>query len=232
MIPQANPLCHAAQRVGVLCVLLVAIVMGLAASCAHQPPDIDTYIQRLERPERDEYQQPDKVVEAMNIRPGMVVADIGAGSGYFTRRLAQAVGERGKVLAIDVEQKMLVYNRHELEQLGLADRAKFIQAKPDDPSLPDHSVDLIFMCNTYHHLDHHVEYFAKIKHALTTNGRAVIVDFHHDERSGKLGFSKHHLVPKEQVIMHMQQAGYALSNEHTFLPRQYFLEFERTTNAS
>src|SRR5690606_16009507 len=97
MIPRVNPLCHPTQRVGGLRVLLVALFMGLAAGCAHQPPGIDSYIQRLERPERDEYQQPDKVVEAMNIRHGMVVADIGAGPGYFTRRLAQAVGERGKV---------------------------------------------------------------------------------------------------------------------------------------
>ena len=213
---------------GLLCLLLVTLLTGLTASCGHQPWDIDTYIQKLERPERDEYQQPAKVIEALNIAHGMVVADVGAGSGYFTRRLARAVGDTGQVIAVDVEQKMLDYNQQELEKLGIADRARFILAKPNDPSLTENSVDLAFLCNAYHHVGHHVEYFTTIKSALTPNGRVVIVDFYHDERSGKLGFSKHHLVPREQVIKNMEQAGYSLSKEHTFLPRQYFLEFIKT----
>lgn len=89
-------------------------------------------------------------------------------------------------------------------------------------------MDLIFLCNAYRHVGHHVDYWvAKIKFALKPKGRVVIVDFYHDERSGKFGFSKHHLVPREQVIRNMKQAGYTLSQEHTFLPRQYFLEFEK-----
>jgi arsenite methyltransferase len=206
------------------CLLLVSLLANLTVSCGHQPWDIDTYIEHLERPERDEYQQPEKVIEALNITPGMVVADVGAGSGYFTRRLVKVVGDTGRVIAIDVEQKMLDYNRHELGKLGIAKRAKFILAKPDDPSLPENSVDLVFFCNVYHHVEDQ-DYFVKIKSALTSNGRTVIVDFYHDERSGKLGFSKHHLVPRERVIKNMEQAGYTLSKEHTFLSRQYFLEF-------
>jgi ubiquinone/menaquinone biosynthesis C-methylase UbiE len=208
-----------------LSLLLVSFLASVTTSCAHQPWDIDTYIQALERPERDDYQQPDKVIKALDLKPGMVVADVGAGSGYFTRRLAQAVGNTGQVIAIDVEQKMLDYNTQELEKLGIADRAKFILAKPDDPSLPENAVDLVFLCNVYHHIEHQVDYFAKTKSALTPNGRVVIVDFYHDERSGKLGFSKHHLVPREQVITNMEHAGYTFSQEHTFLSRQYFLEF-------
>jgi SAM-dependent methyltransferase len=122
----------------------LALLGMLATGCAHQPWSIDTYIKNLERPERDEYQQPEKVVEALNLTPGMVVADIGAGSGYFTRRLVKAVGETGQVIAVDIEQKMLDYNKQELEKLGMADRARFILAKPDDPSLSENSVDLIF----------------------------------------------------------------------------------------
>ena len=104
------------------CSLLVLVLASLSASCAYQPWSIETYIQSLERPERDEYQQPAKVMEALNLTPGMVVADVGAGSGYFTRRFAKAVGETGKVLAIDVEQNMLDYNKQELEKLGMANR--------------------------------------------------------------------------------------------------------------
>ena len=213
------------HRRRLLCILLPFLFVGVAGGCVHQPLNIDTYIQRLERPERDEYQQPEKVIEALDIKPGMVMADVGAGSGYFTRRIAKAVGEEGKVLAIDVEQKMLDYNKQELEKLGMANRATFILAKPDDPLLSRNSVDLVFLCNAYHHVEHHVDYWAKIKSALKPNGRVVIVDFYHDERSGKLGFSKHHLVPRERVISNMEKAGLTLSKEHTFLSRQYFLEF-------
>ena len=210
---------------GFLSFLLLALLAGVLASCAHQPPDIETYIQRLERPERDEYQQPDKVIEALNLTSGMVVADIGAGSGYFTRRLAHAVGETGQVMAVDVEQQMLDHNKQELEKLGLDGRVSFILASPEGPSLPENTIDLIFICNAYHHLDRHVEYFANLKSMLTPNGRVAVVDFYHDERSGKLGFAKHHLVPREQVIKNMEHAGYTLATEHTFLSRQYFLEF-------
>ena len=205
--------------------LLILILASLSASCAHQPWNIDTYIQALERPERDEYQQPDKVIEALGLTQGMVVADVGAGSGYFTRRFAKVVGETGKVLAVDVEQKMLDYNKQELEKQGLANRVGFVLVKPDDPALSENSVDLVFLCNTYHHVEHHGDYWAQIKSALKPNGRVVIVDYYHDERSGKLGFSKHHLVPRERVIENMEKAGLSFLKEHTFLPRQYFLEF-------
>lgn len=213
------------SRLGLRGFLLVSLLIGVAAGCSHQPWDIDTYIQNLERPERDVDQQPEKVVDTLNITPGTVIADIGAGSGYFTRRFAKAVGETGQVLAIDIEHKMLDYNKRELVKLGMADRASFIIARPDDPSLDENSVDLVFLCNAYHHVEHHADYWTKITSALKPNGRVVIIDFYHDERSGKLGFSKHHLVPKERVIANMEKAGLSFSKEHTFLSRQYFLEF-------
>ena len=210
------------------CSLMVLVLASLSASCAYQPWNIETYIQNLERPERDEYQQPAKVIEALNLTPGMVVADVGAGSGYFTRRFAKAVGETGKVLAIDVEQNMLDYNKQELEKLGMANRAQFVLVKPEDSPLSPNSVDLVFLCNAYHHVEHGVGYWGKIQEALKPNGRVVIVDYYHDERSGHLSFSKHHLVPRERVIENMEKAGLHLSKEHTFLPRQYFLEFLKT----
>ncbi len=205
----------------------ILVLLGMVVTgCAHKPWSIDTYIQNLERPDRDEYQQPEKVIEALNIKPGMVVADVGAGSGYFTRRFAKVVGDNGKVLAIDVEQKMLDYNKQGLEKLGLANRTQFILVKSEDSPLSPNSVDLVFLCNAYHHVEQGGEYWAKIKSALKPNGRVVIVDYYHDERSGHLSFSKHHLVPRERVIENMEKVGLHLSKEHTFLSRQYFLEFE------
>jgi len=208
--------------------LLVTFLASLTASCTHQPWDINRYIEALERPERDQYQQPEKVIEALNITPGMVVIDIGAGSGYFTRRLAKAVGDTGEVIAIDIEQKMLNYNRRELEKLGLDKRVRFILAGSEPPSFSGNNADIVFLCDVYHHLEHQVDYLANTKPALNQNGRVVIIDYYNDERSKTLGFSKQHLVPKEQVIKDMEQAGFTLAKEHTFLSRQYFLEFVPT----
>ena len=207
--------------------LALIFLIGALTSCSHHhgPRDIAEYIQALERPERDAYQKPDEVVAALSLEPGMVVADIGAGSGYFTRRLASQVGIQGKVYAVDVEEKMLNYNRQNLERLGQADQTTFILASQDDPQLPSGQIDLVFVCDAYHHLTNHSAYFTKVREALTAQGRVVIIDFYHDERSGQLNFPKDHLVPREQVIQEMKQAGYQLIRDHAFLPKQYFLEF-------
>jgi arsenite methyltransferase len=189
------------------------------------PSDIKEYIESLERPERDQYQKPSQVVEALGLKRGMAVADLGAGSGYFTRRFAEAVTENGKVYAVDVEEEMLTYNRESLEHMHIPYTAEFILARPDNPKLPTEAVDLIFLCNVYHHLDDRAAYFSNIKSALKPGGRVAIVDFYHDERSGEVGFPKKHLVPRERVLDEMTKGGYRLVKEHSFLPRQYFLEF-------
>jgi Methyltransferase domain len=98
--------------------LLIAFLTALVTSCAHQPWDIDTYIINLERPERDVDQQPEKVVEALDLKPGMVVADVGAASGFFTRRFAKAVGGTGQVIVVDIEQKMLDYTSRNWRNSG------------------------------------------------------------------------------------------------------------------
>ncbi|GJL67276.1 MAG: hypothetical protein NPIRA05_22470 [Nitrospirales bacterium] len=218
--PYNRPLWH--------CLLLVSFFASLTASCAHKTWDINRYIHALERPERDQHQQPEKVIEAMNLMPGMMVIDIGAGSGYFTRRFAESVGEKGRVIAIDVEQKMLNYNKGELEKIGLANRVRFVLAESEGPTFSGNNADIIFLCDVYHHLEDQIDYLANTKPALKPMGRVVIIDYYNDARSGTLGFSKRHLVSKEQVIKDMEQAGFTLSKEHTLLPRQYFLEFVAT----
>jgi SAM-dependent methyltransferase len=189
------------------------------------PRDIKQYLEMLDSPARDADQKPAQVVEALAVRPGMAIADLGSGSGYFTRRFAEAVTETGKVYAVDVEPEMLAYVKDSLAHLHLPATVDFVLARPDNPRLPMDSVDLIFVCNTYHHLENRPAYFEHLKSALRPNGRVAIVDFYHDERSGDLGFSKEHLVRRESVLEEMRKAGYRLIREHTFLPRQYFLEF-------
>jgi ubiquinone/menaquinone biosynthesis C-methylase UbiE len=190
-----------------------------------RPADIKQYLEQLDSGERDQYQKPRQVIEALNLKPGLTVADLGSGSGYFTRRFIEAVTETGKVYAVDVEPEMLKYAEESVVHMHRSYTAEFILARPDNPKLPYESIDLLFVCNTYHHLEERTKYFSDTKSSLKPGGRIAIIDFYHDERSGELGFPKHHLVPRETVIAELTEAGYRLVREHTFLPRQYFLEF-------
>jgi arsenite methyltransferase len=213
-------------------ILLAALCVTLAcpalAEDQHQhrrPHDIKQYLEHLDRSERDQYQKPSEVIEALDLQPGMAVADLGSGSGYFTRRFVKAVTDTGIVYAIDVEPEMLTYVKESLLRLGLPHRVEFVIAKPDQVPLPPASVDLIFVCNTLHHLDNRAQYFRTVSSALKPGGRIAIIDFYPDERSGELGFPKRHLVSRDTAVTEMTAAGYRLTQEHTFLPKQYFLEF-------
>ena len=200
----------------------------VSAQNQHQyrpPNDIREYLEHLDSQERDQSQKPAEVVEALALKPGLTVADLGSGSGYFTRRFIEAVTETGKVYAVDVEPEMLKYTEESIIHMHRSYTAEFILARPDNPKLPYESIDILFVCNTYHHLDERTKYFSDTMSSLKPRGRVAIIDFYHDERSGELGFPKDHLVPRETVIAELTDAGYRLVREHTFLPRQYFLEF-------
>ncbi|HEX7766332.1 MAG TPA: methyltransferase domain-containing protein [Nitrospira sp.] len=213
----------------VLLAVLCATLAGTAlAEDQHQhrrPDDIKQYLEHLDSTERDRYQKPSEVIDALRLKPGMAVADLGSGSGYFTRRFVEAVTETGMVYAVDVEPEMLAYAKESIIHMHIAYTAEFILAQPDNPKLPFESVDLLFVCNTIHHLENRSKYFSDLKSSLKSGARIVIIDFYPDERSGDLGFPKHHLVSRDTVIREMAAAGYQLAREHSFLPKQYFLEF-------
>jgi ubiquinone/menaquinone biosynthesis C-methylase UbiE len=219
---------------------MMRYLLSLAIACAflattafaaeeHQdhrrPADIKQYLEHLDSEERDQHQKPRQVIDALNLKPGLTVADLGSGSGYFTRRFIEAVTETGKVYAVDVEPEMLKYAEESIIHMHRSYTAEFILARPDSPKLPYESVDLLFVCNTYHHLSDRTKYFSDAKSSLKPGGRIAIIDFYHDERSGELGFPKRHLVSRETVIAELTDAGYTLLREHQFLPKQYFLEF-------
>lgn len=209
----------------VFCAFLAGPAIAQDQHRHRRPDDIKQYLEHLDRAERDHYQKPAEVIEVLNLKPGMAVADLGSGSGYFTRRFVEAVTETGIVYAVDVEPEMLAYVKESVAHMHIPSRVEFILAQPDNPKLPFESVDLIFVCNTIHHLDNRPTYFKNLRSALKTGGRISLIDFHPDERSGDLGFPKRHLVSRDTVIHEMSEAGYRLVREHTFLPKQYFLEF-------
>jgi predicted methyltransferase len=167
--------------------------------------------------DRDTWQKPDEVMRALNIQPGQVVVDLGAGEGYFTRRFASAVGPDGKAIALDIDPAMIRKLMADAKRLNLTNyEARLVPA--DDPMLAPQSADLIFLCDTYHHIDNRVEYFTKLKAALRLGGRLVVIDFPRSANSN-------HFLPKETVINELRQAGYEVVKEHDILqPRQFFIE--------
>lgn len=184
--------------------------------------DPRAYIGALEDPKRDTYQKPQEVLAALNIKPGEVIADIGAGSGYFTFRLAQHVGAKGKVYAVDVSPDMIEHINRRIRELK-ATNVVSVLADPDDPLLPDHSVDRFFFSDSWHHIDNKNKYLALIKQMLKPGGAVVMIDFHKKELP--LGPPPQMKIAREDLIKQMESNGFRLAKEHTFLPYQYFLVF-------
>lgn len=174
---------------------------------------------------RDSWQQPERVIGELGLRPGDQVADLGAGSGYFTFRLADAVGASGRVYAVDIDSAMLDYLTQQAIERGYRN-IEPVLAAPDDPRLPEAGIDLIFICDTYHHLDDRVAYFRHAARYLRPSGRIAIVDF--NDRwwfTWLIG----HWSPADQIRREMQAAGYRLDSEHDVVERQSFLIFSRAS---
>jgi predicted methyltransferase len=179
-------------------------------------------------PARDAWQQPTAVIQALHISPSASVADLGAGGGYFTFPLAEAVGPEGNVYAVDTEDESLRFIEKEATQRGgMLHQVKLILTTPNDPRLPARGVDLIFTCNTYHHLSDRVSYMQALARYLRPNGRIAIIDF---KESSWLGSLFGHATSKDTVRQEMEAAGYRLINDFDFLSKQHFQVFSSTTH--
>ncbi len=162
------------------------------------------------------------MVEALALAPGGQVADLGAGGGYFTFRLADAVGDAGHVYAVDVDREMLDYVAAKAKEEGRAN-VTVVEAAFQDPEIPE-PVDLIFTVNTYHHLEGQTAYFANAKRYLRDDGRVAVIEL----KQG--GFFSHffsHYTEASTIGSQMEAAGYQLAKQPDFLERQSFLIFER-----
>ena len=184
--------------------------------------DSKAYIGMLDDPERDAYQKPHEVLTALSIKPGEVIADIGAGSGYFTFRLAHHVGNNGKVYAIDVNPDMILHLNRRVRDLK-AMNVSSILADPDDPLLPERSVNRFFFSNSWHHIENHTKYLSLIKKMLKPGGEVIMIDFQKKELP--VGPPMQMKIAREDLIKQMEGNGFRLAKEHTFLPYQYFLVF-------
>lgn len=179
--------------------------------------------QHMNDPSRDAWQKPKEVVEKLAIIPGSRVADIGAGGGYFTWHLADAAGADGTVYAVEIDETGLEIINKEIQARNVKNVVP-IHADPMDSKLSD-PVDLVFSCDTYHHMHDRVAYFQKLARHLKTGGRVAILDFHpHGFFSGLLG----HGTAAEDVRREMEAAGYQRVASFDLVESQHFQVFSRS----
>jgi cyclopropane fatty-acyl-phospholipid synthase-like methyltransferase len=188
----------------------------------HSFSGADGWAKVFDDPERDRWQKPHEVIVALKLASNSVVADIGAGTGYFSARLAHMT-PGGRVYAVDLEPDMVKYLGERAKRDGLKNLVA-VQAKPDSPELPD-KVDRILLVDTYHHISERVTYFKRLRDALKPDGQVAIIDFTADS---PVGPPKSDRISARKVAEEMTLAGYTQVAQHVFLPYQFYLVFEPT----
>jgi len=171
-------------------------------------------------PKRDAWQKPHQVIQALALKPDAVVADIGAGTGYFATRLAHMV-PKGRVYAVDTEPDMVKHLGERAKRDGLKNLSA-VAGAPNDPRLPQ-KADVVLLVDVYHHIGEREQYFSKVAGNLKPGGRVAIIDFRMDSPEGPPKAAR---IEPDRVKAEMKRAGFEIVQEHSFLPRQYFLIFQ------
>lgn len=213
--------------------LLVVLLLGSTFPAAaqdtrrHDGSESDHYQHGFENPERyaddwndperDTWQKPDAVIEAMGLEAGMTVADLGTGTGYFLPHLAGAVGPKGRVRAVDIEPAMLNYvaERAETDELANVDT---VHAAPTDTHLAESSMDRILTVNTWHHIPNRDEYAAHLADRLKEGGAVWVIDF---TRKAPMGPPKKHRLDPQHVVEELERGGFEAEVRDLGLPHQY-----------
>jgi ubiquinone/menaquinone biosynthesis C-methylase UbiE len=208
----------------VVAALLVPLLLPPAAAQSphthqHSFGDAEKWAHVFDDPERDAWQKPDAVIEALALRPDVVLADLGAGTGYFAARLARML-PKSTVYAADVEPDMVRYLGERAKREGLPN-LKPVRASAGDARLPE-KVDLVLIVDVYHHIDEREQYLRRLAATLRPGGRVAVIDFRLDSPEGPPKAAR---IAPEKVKAEFAAAGYALQREYGFLPRQYFLVF-------
>jgi len=196
--------------------LLATLAAAQSPHQQHPPRDSAEYARVLEDPARDAWQKPHDVITALALKPAESIADIGAGTGYFSRRFAR---HAGKVYAVDIDQKLL-----DIAAKDAPANLKTVLASPDDPKLDPASVDTIFFCDVLHHISDRPAYYQKLRRTLKPGGRIVIVDFY--KKPLPVGPPPAMKLSEKEVEAELKSAGFRLQKSFDILPHQYFLIFQ------
>ncbi len=196
---------------------------------AYQNPNIKEWVQRFETPGRDIYDKRHEIVEAAGVKLGMAVADVGAGTGLFTRLFSSKVGPSGKVIAVDISKPFVDNILRTSKSQGLNNVIGIVNTQTDTKLNPN-SVDLVFISDTYHHFENPKPTMQSIHRALRADGSLVIIDFKRVEGQSSPWVIEHVRGGKEEVIREVEILGFKLAEDKDFLSDNYFLKFRKVSS--
>ena len=192
----------------------------------YQDPDYQQWVNTFEHEGREIYDRREEIVKALQLKAGMDIADIGAGTGLFTRLFATAVAPTGKVYAVDISATFIENIQRIAKERGLMNIIGIVN-NPKDTQLKPSSIDVAFVCDTYHHFEYPQTTLKSIYQALRPNGQLIIIDFHKDPAVASSWVITHVRADKSTVIKEIQSAGFKYIGEKNILKSNYYLAFRR-----
>jgi len=190
-------------------------------------PDVEKYAKTFETESREVYALREKIVAVCKLKEGMVVADVGAGTGLFTRLFAPAVGPKGKVIAVDISEKFLDHITKTCKEAKITN-VETVKCTDTSAELAENSVDLAFICDTYHHFEYPLRTMTSIRKALKPDGRVVVVDFHRIPGKSSDWVLGHVRAGQDVVIKEIEEAGFKkVHEEKDLLKENYLVVFEK-----
>jgi len=193
---------------------------------AYKDPQVERTVKSYERDSRDVVQKLDEIVAACELKPGMDVADVGAGTGLFTRPFAAKVAPGGKVYAVEIAKNFVEYIEHSCRQQGIGN-VTGVLSTATSAELPPASVDVVFLCDTYHHFDQPEKMLASIHRALRPGGRLVVVDYKKEEGVSPKWIFGHVRADKKTATEEIVAAGFKQIDELDVMKIQYLLRFRK-----
>ena len=192
-------------------------------------PDVAKFVERFEGESREVFDKREKVMEALAIRPGMAVADVGAGTGLYTRLFARAVGEKGRVLAVDIASEFLDHINKTAKDQNLGNIITVL-GKDVSTELPPASVDLVYVCDTYHHFEYPARVLESIHKGLKDGGKLVVIDFIREPGVSSDWVMGHVRAGQAIVEKEITQAGFRKVDEKKGLMKEnYLVVFEKAS---
>lgn len=192
-------------------------------------PDVPKWVKRFESPERELFAHRLKIMDAIGLRPGMAVADIGAGTGFFSVLFAERVGKRGTVFAVEISAKFLEHIAQRAHDGGLTN-VRTVLCKDDSVELPDESIDIAFMCDTYHHFENPESVMRSVYRSLRPGGKLVVVDFKRIPGVSRQWVIDHVRVGADEATAEIEALGFARdtgSSDVPYLEENYILTFTK-----
>lgn len=191
-------------------------------------PDVKGFVGRFEVESREVFAHRRAIVKACNLRPGMAVADVGAGTGLFTMLFAEAVGKTGRVYAVDIAPKFIAHIEEKARKAGFQNIVGVV-GTDRSVELPPESIDLAFICDTYHHFEFPYRTMESVHRALRPGGQVVVIDFHRIEGKSSDWVLGHVRAGQEEFTREILKSGFRLIGEEPLLKENYFLRFEKAS---